>query len=440
MRNAAISGLPGAATAGDDYVPLHGNGGYHVTRYDLTLTYRMTSNRLTGRAEISAVSEMALSRFTLDLAGLRVSKVSVNGYPAGKFSQPGRKLHIWPAAPIAVGSAMLIVIQYSGNPAPIGGRWGQLGWEELADGVIVASQPTGAPTWFPCNDHPRNKASYRVSITADSPYHVLANGTLIEKRKAASQTTWVYDQPEPMATYLATVQIGQYEAADLASKPVPMTAIAPVALRAMVKVDFGRQQEMMLLFQKLFGPYPFATYSVVITDDPLDIPLEAQGLSVFGSNYVDGHRSQERLVAHELAHQWFGNSLSVSSWKHIWLNEGFACYAEWLWSESSGGQPAHTLALQARAGLAMKPQDLIIGDPGPALMFDDRVYQRGALTLHALRRQVGDESFFELLRSWVADNRHANVDTDRFLALVKLFGGDPELLRRWLFATALPLL
>ena len=101
---------------------------------------------------------------------------------------------------------------------------------------------------------------------------------------------------------------------------------------------------MMKLFVKLFGPYPLSTgYTVVVTDDDLEIPLEAQGISIFGANHCDGTRSSERLIAHELAHQWFGNSVTVRRWRDIWLHEGFACYAEWLWSEESGGRSADEL-------------------------------------------------------------------------------------------------
>ena len=200
-------------------------------------------------------------------------------------------------------------------------------------------------------------------------------------------TTWTYEQAEPTSTYLITLQIGDYDRHRLAKTPVPIHAVLPDRLRRNFDHDFGRQPQMMKLFVKLFGPYPLATgYTVVVTDDDLEIPLEAQGISIFGANHCDGQRDAERLIAHELAHQWFGNSVTARRWRDIWLHEGFACYAEWLWSEDSGGPSADEWAHHYHQQLAISPQDLLLSDPGPRDMFDDRVYKRGALTLHVLRR------------------------------------------------------
>jgi aminopeptidase len=411
----------GASTLGDPYVPKGGNGGYRTVHYDLALTYAMSSNRLTGRALITAVTTQRLGRFSFDLVGLAVGKVFVDGRRVRKFTTAGNKLTVWPDRPLSEDEQFVVDIHYGGSPRPRRGLWGEVGWEELTEGVLVAGQPDGAPTWFPCNDHPSDKARYRIEVTTDAPYTVVANGVLQPRRSRASSTTWTYEQSEPMSTYLATVQIGPYSMVRLAQEPVVQSAAVPRRLRTRFERAFARQTEMMTSFADWFGPYPFAEYAVVVTDDELEIPLEAQGLSIFGANHLDGR--DERLIAHELAHQWFGNSLSLSSWRYIWLNEGFACYAEWLWSEASGGPAAAKLADRFYDRLADAPQDLVIGDPGPSRMFDDRVYKRGALTLHALRLRLGDERFFDLLRAWTVGHRHGTVSTELFVAAAERAAG-----------------
>ena len=425
----------------DPYLPTSGNRGYRVSRYELELTYKVASNRLSGRATIIATTTDVRGKYALDLVDtMRVSKVSVNGARPAKYAHRDGKLTVAPAQKIPAGAVLTVTVNYSGTPTPRHSMWGEVGWEELEEGSLVASQPNGAPSWFPCDDHPGSKATYRITLTTDSPFHAVANGTLLRKTTKASQTTWVYEQPEPMSTYLATVQIGHYESRKVCSSPVPIVAVHPPRLREEFDVDFGRQPQMMEVFRRLFGPYPFAHYTVVVTDDDLEIPIEAQGLSIFGANHCDGRRREERLVAHELAHQWFGNSLTLTRWRDIWLHEGFACYAEWLWAENSTGPSAHTLAAEAHRGLARKPQDILLGDPGPKDMFDDRIYKRGALTLHALRRQLGDDRFFPLLRTWTAEHRHSNVTTEQFVGLAAHFTDEPlrPLWDSWLHERALP--
>jgi aminopeptidase N len=428
----------GADRSSDSYLPEHGNGGYRVTHYDLDLGYKLQANRLAGRAALDAVSEQTLSRFSLDLSGLRVDRVLVDGRSAG-HSRRGYKLHVSPARAIAPGP-FRVEVRYHGNPRPVRGRWGDIGWDELTDGALVASQPVGAPTWFPCNDHPADKASYRISVTTESPYTVLATGVLTGRRRSAGTRTWVYERPEPTASYLVSVQIGRYEQVPLAAGPVRQLAAVPARLRRNAERDLGRHGQIMVTLQRLFGPYPFGTYQLVVTDDELDDPIEAQGMSIFGSNHLDGRRTHERLVVHELAHQWFGNCLTIADWRHIWLNEGFATYAEWLWSEASGGRSAAAHARQWHAELATAPADLVLADPGLERMFDQRVYKRGGLTLHALRIRLGDERFFGLLREWTARHRHGSVRTDQFAALAQRYATEDltAFFTTWLHHKPLP--
>lgn len=425
----------------DPYVPGHGDPTYDVTHYDLDLRYSLEGNRIDGTALLECTIREETSELRLDLHALDVSKVSVDGR-AVKYRDRTGSLTVRLAKSIGPGESVTVRVRYSGHPTQEKSRHlGAAGWEELTDGVIVAGQPHGAPSWFPCNDRPSNKASYRITVTAAAGYHVVANGRLTSSRRGSSAVTWVYEQTEPMATYLASVHIGRYQVrTDDADADVPMHAVVPPRLVATYDDAFGDQRAMIDTFSRLFGPYPFGSYTVVVTDDDLEIPLEAQGLSAFGANFLTSDWDSVRLVAHELSHQWFGNSLTLGQWKDIWLHEGFACYAEWIWSEESGGPTAHERAQDHHRRLSGLNQDVVLSDPGPELMFDDRIYKRGALTLHALRMTVGDDAFFALLRGWTDKHAHGTVNTAAFVEFAELSTGHDlaGLFDAWLDRTALP--
>jgi aminopeptidase N len=256
---------------------------------------------------------------------------------------------------------------------------------------------------------------------------------------SGSTSTWTYVQDAPMATYLATLQIGPYQRHELPGS-VPQRLMAPARRLPAARAALADQDAMMTLFTDLFGPYPFDAYTVVVTDDSLEIPIEAQGMSMFGANHMTLDWPNQRLIAHELAHQWFGNSLTLATWRDIWLHEGFACYAEWLWSEATGTHTADEQAHLWHQRLQRQPQDLVLGDPTPAHLFDDRVYKRGALTLHALRGMVGDEAFFRTLRSWTAEYHHGTVNTEGFIKVAEAVSGRglSGLFGEWLWEGRLP--
>ena len=426
----------------DPYLPTAGNFGYRVSRYELELEYKVAINRLAGTATVTTVTLAELQTFSLDLSSaLSVAKVTVNGKRPKHFRTDRDKLHITLADRLPAGAAMTVAVRYSGTPRPKRTPWGEVGFEELTEGALVAGQPNGASSWFPCDDHPSAKASFRIQIATESAYLTLANGKLLSRRARAGMTTWTYEQSEPTSTYLITLQVGPYTRRRMAKNGVEIFSVLPDRLRREFDHDFGRQPQMMKLFVKLFGPYPLADgYTVVVTDDDLEIPLEAQGISIFGANHCDGRRGSERLVAHELAHQWFGNSVTAQRWRHIWLHEGFACYAEWLWSDHCGERSADDWARHYHRRLVDSPQDLVLADPGPQDMFDDRVYKRGALALHALRRRIGDDAFFALLREWTSRYRHASVVTDDFIALAAQYTEDSlrPLWAAWLYSAEVP--
>ena len=201
--------MPASSNGLDPYVPERGELGYDVLHYDLDLKYSINSNRLDGRARITIRPTDTLARVSFDLAGLRVAKATVGGR-AARWQQRAEKVRVEPAASLPAGRIVDVEFRYQGTPGPTSSVWGPVGWEELTDGVLVASQPSGASTWFPCNDLARQKASFRVAVTTSSAYRVVVNGSLRSRRSSGSTTTWVYEQPEPTSPYLMAVNIGRY--------------------------------------------------------------------------------------------------------------------------------------------------------------------------------------------------------------------------------------
>lgn len=394
----------------DEYTGVDFNLGFHVSHYDLTLDYRVMPNRLDAVATIDIENYEPLSAMTLDLAdSLRVAKVNSSQVRIARFKQSGGKLRLTFAEALPADTEFSLSIRYAGTPRPLRTAWGEIGWEETSSGSLVANQPCGAPSWFPCDDTPDEKATYDFHVTVDNPFTAVCNGVLRSTSRSGSRTTYHWHLDQPMATYLATVMVGEYQRVVLSEGPVPVIGYVPAQLIPEFRTTFARQADMLALYSELFGDYPFSTYTVVITADELEIPLEAAGLSIFGANHARDPK-WERLIAHELSHQWFGNSLGLAQWNDIWLNEGFACYAEWLWFEHSTGRPASEFAAEHYEVLAGKPQDLLLSNPGARDMFDDRVYKRGALTVHSLRVLLGDEAFFRMLRTYVEFGRHGVVE------------------------------
>jgi len=418
----------------DPYTPRSGDTSFDVVSYDLDLHYRVHTNRLEGRAIVNAVAAEQVRSVRLDLVGLRASRVRVDGDARTRHQQDAAGLRVRLPRVIEPGEEFSIEVRYAGSPRPRRSTWGTIGWEELEDGVLVAAQPIGAPTWFPCNDRPDDRARFRIAVTTEDDYVVAATGVPRPPVRTGGATRWEFVSDVPTATYLAAVHIGPYRESALGD----VRLVAPTRLLPAARRWFADVPRILECFEAAFGPYPQEQCTIVVTPDDLEIPLEAQGLVVFGANHFEPETS--RLISHEIAHQWFGNSLGVEKWRDIWLNEGFACFAEWVWSEASGGPTIAELAEEHHTRLRALPQDLVISDPGPALMFDDRVYKRGALTLEALRRTLGPDVFAGLLRDWVAAHRHSLVTTDVFREAVERIAGaaGTTLLAEWLDAPVLP--
>jgi aminopeptidase N len=432
---------PGADGIGDPYFPQLGNGGYDVLHYDLALDYDPATDVLAGEATITAVALQGLSSFNLDLLGMEVEGVVVGGKPA-EVSRDGGELTVTPASPVSKGEEFVAVVAYAGVPEPLElpGLGVPIGWIPTDDGNYVVLEPDGARTWFPANDHPTDKATFTFEVTVPAGLEVVANGDLTSTVDSGDSSVWTWEVNEPMATYLATVNTGEYVFEEVEGPGgLPIVNAYPPHLAEVGSQTFARTGEMIEFFTDLLGPYPFSSYGHVVIDEALGFALETQTRSVF-PNTIDPE-TYEPIVAHELMHQWFGNSVSPARWQDIWLNEGFASYlGEWVWLEHTGVVTAQELY---EAFLTTPAEEFPVptGDPGVDDLFNfPVVYERGAATLHALRLEVGDDKFFEIVRAWAKERLYSSATTEDFIELAERVSGQDlgEFFDGWLFKLALP--
>lgn len=428
---------------GDPYFPQLGNGGYDALHYDLNLKVEPNKQHLEASATMTARALEQLAAFNLDFRNFDISRVVVNGEEAA-FERKEGELTITPPAPLPANEEFQVTVDYAGTPksyhsphAPV-----PIGWNAIGDGSYVMSEPDGSSTWYPVNDHPRDKATYTFRVDVPNGYQAVCNGQLVETRPQGDRTTYIWDAKDPMASYLSTVNIGKFvEHKDVGPNQVPIHNFYPERLAPLARIDFGRVPEMMQWLGERFGDYPFEAYgNVVVNASVGGAALETQTRPVYERGMVTGTRALEFVYAHELAHQWWGNSVSVADWKDIWLSEGFACYTENMWRHEHSGGIARLDKAMDRMYRNLPQRSAPVADPGEEDLFSGNVYQRGAVTLHALRKEIGDETFFRTLRTYADRFRGKNVTTDDFVATVNEVTGKDltAFFDRWVRQPELP--
>jgi aminopeptidase N len=433
----------GAPGVGDRLYPDLGNGGYDVRHYEIVMDVDVEQNEIDALATIDAVTTQPLRRFNLDLVGLEVTLLTVDGVEA-VFVRDGSELIITPAQPLAAGEPFEVAVSYRGEPTPLSDDSvgiDTLGWQLQPGGIFAASEPSGSMNWYPSNNHPSDKATYTFTITVPAEYEVGMNGVLADQTSGALDgqpaTTYVWDVVHPMATYLATIHIGAYDVeTEETVQGVLLRNYFPAETPASVRSDFDSTAEMLDYMVEAIAPYPFDVYGAVLLTQNVPWALETQTLSIFPVGGAD-----ERTVMHELAHQWFGNDVSPAMWEDIWLNEGFASYFHFLWLTVREDEATFTTVMDNLY------DQLVRAEAGPPIpetprdLFSRSVYFRGAWTLHALRLTLADdEMFFDILRTYYARHAGGNASTDDFIAVVEELS-DPEALavvREWLYAPNVP--
>lgn len=461
----------GSIGVGDAYYPTMGNGGYDVQHYDLDLDLDVAGGSIdAATVTIDALALVDLCAFNLDFEGLTIDGISVNGEPA-EHQRRGKELTVMPGSALPAGTSFAVEVTYHGTPlaadltpgpmvtdadldAGLGGEdldefsVGQGAWFVGDDEIFIFGEPSGHRFWYPVNEHPADKATYTATYTVDAPFQVVANGSLVERVDSGGTSTFTWSSRDPMASYLVTFHAGRLDIEEMTtSSGIPVVLSFHEDVPEAQREIFREIPEMVDFAETIFGPYPFESIgAAVVGMDLMGVALETQTIPVYGS-YGDGREAElpewapeelELTIIHELAHQWFGNAVSIQQWSDIWLNEGFAGYSEVLWVEHAWGTAARDEMLADLIWAAGSPAT--IGDPGRADIFSGEVYSRGALTLHALRLEVGDEAFFDILQTWVVRFRNGNASTADFIALAEQVSGQDlrALFDAWLFQPEMP--
>lgn len=426
---------PPHASIGDPYAPELGNRGYDVQRYTLALALDpRLQGILCGSATIEATAtEDGLAEFALDFIGLTIQALWVDGV-AAEYYRTAEKVVIGLDEPLAAGQNFVILIEYHGRVAQIRSRFvpfvPSIGmFFPSPEMLYVLAEPDGARYWFPANDHPRDKATFQFELLAPPGFTAVANGLLLKEEATEAGTTFHWEHNYPMAPYLATVAVGEFELLETpgGNGPALRSYTLPES-RAELAHALEQTAETLPWLEELLGPYPFEAYGYVTVESG-GVTLETQTMVALSTFMID-----EAVLVHELVHMWFGNSVSLHSWGEMWRNEGFATYFEILWRyrDDPAGFAAEMDALTAF--IASQPGLEPLGDLTPANLFGTESYYKGAALIHALRGEVGDAAFFDGLRLYLSRFAGGTAsDADFIVVMEETSGRDlAEFFRPWL--------
>ncbi|HEU5107282.1 MAG TPA: M1 family metallopeptidase [Micromonosporaceae bacterium] len=442
------SAADGAPGLDDPYYPLDGNGGYDVSHYDIRLSYQPTSDLLWGTTTILAKATQDLTRFNLDFL-LRVESVRVNNAIARFESTGNGELVVTPARPVARNGDMTIVVQYRDVPSnPNYTLYGFNLWTRTPTGALASNAPQTAAWWYPSNNTLTDKATFDVSVSVPEGVEVLSNGVLVsQQQRIPGWVRWNWRSTSPQVTYSTLLAIGQFDEIRTDVSPSGLPVITAYANNLGENADAARASvertpEILEFEESLFGPYPFEAQGGIVTGRfELGFALENQTRPVYDGLFFDGG-SNTVIVAHENAHMWFANSVSAHAWNDVWLHEGFATYAQFLWSEHvDEGTAAELTQFRYDTMPADSPWwQVLPGNPGPENQFHQAIYFRGAMALQALRTAVGDDTFFTILRTWAAEHRYGDATIAQFIALSERISGQDlgELFNTWLYTPGKP--
>ena len=437
-----LLGAPAGAGAADrerePFFPRAGNVGYDALRYDVELFFRPRNDSIRATARIGALAEQQLARFSLDLFGLEVSAVEVDGEPA-RFTRGRGKLKVRPRAPIRRGAEFTVTVRYRGQPETVTDPdGGHEGWIKTNDGAVVLGEPQGTAAWLPCNNVPADKALFQIALDVPARLKGISNGRLLQVERRQDRRVYTWREASPMSPYLAVIDIGRGRLLEqrIAGRP-SWTLIDPLLEKWSLPI-LAELGEVIRFQERVFGPYPFETAGSIVDYAPgVGYALETQSRPIY--LFVPDLTT----MVHETAHQYFGNSVGLQRWPNIWLNEGFATWAQWYYAERHDGRGAREIfrtlyRVPAADAEFWEPPS---GHPGSAKhLFSTSTYVRGAMALEALRIKVGTKPMLRVLRSWVAAHPYGSATIKLFIAHAEQVTGEDlgPLFQRWLYQRGKP--
>ncbi len=412
--------MSGSPSIGDPFTPDLGNTGYDVQHYDLQLAIDPASATIVGTATLEGVTTMPnLRQIPLDFVGLEISELTVDGLPAS-FRRGAGKLWVeYPQPILQEGTPFTLAVTYSGMPEQVDSPY-----IHYADylGLIfpggntfyTLSEPDGARYWFPNNDHPLDRATYRIELTVPRGLAAVSNGQLVDSMLStmpdgSEGSTFVWEHDEPMASYLALAAGGHYLRVEESSpQGIPLVFYYFPELEEEYLEAVDITGEAIDWMSELFGPYPYDSYGQA-SYYALGISMEMQTMTLLSFQMLD-----ERTVVHEMSHSWFGNWVAHDSWGDTWRKEGIATYLEVLWLARDNPAEIDSLIAEIEEEVAERGQDYPLDQPPRERILSFDSYNRGALMIHALHEELGDDAFFQGLRTYVARYGGQSVGQESF--------------------------
>ncbi len=396
-----------------------------ILHYDLRFDLFPEKKLLVGKAKIKGTfKDKNLPKLDLNFYdNMKINYLTLNGEEVSYFHE-GTRLSI-PFEDEII-DTFVVEIHYEGKPKRIGLSAFVFGEINGRSVIYNLSEPTYSSTWYPCNDIPDDKALADIHITNDSIYTSVSNGVLINEEIIRGRKTANWKILYPISTYLISIYSSEYVNfkdyyySNITKDSLPFEYYVFPEHLENAKKDFEEHPQMMEFFASTFGEYPFMKEKYGVAEFLWQFgAMEHQTITGIGSNFVSGRKFFTDIYVHELAHHWWGNAVGPKTWKDIWLNEGFATYSEALYDEHKTGSDA------LKSTMLSKYQDNFIGrlyDPADDL-FNQTIYDKGAWVLHMLRWEVGDSSFFRILRNYFEEYKYKSASTSDFKKICEEISG-----------------